>query len=79
MMQSVMMQACIRKNFAHAAGSLASQSHEERSPSTSGIALQRLLLDVFQRDVSKFREYCLDVEEWATGVEFLDQARETYK
>ena len=30
-------------------------------------------MEVFQKDVKKFREYCLDVEEFAEGVSFLDQ------
>lgn len=43
------------------------------SRNTGSVAFQRLLLEVFQKDVSKFREYCLDVEEFSEAVAFLDQ------
>lgn len=29
--------------------------------------------EVFSKDVSKLREYCRDVDEWADAVNFLDE------
>ena len=56
------------------AGSLAqTDAAGDANSSTGAVAFQRLLLEVFKKDINKFREYCLDVEEFAEGVAFLDE------
>jgi hypothetical protein len=38
----------------------------------SAVAFQRLLLEVFDKDIAQFKEYCSDINEWADAVSFLD-------
>jgi hypothetical protein len=55
-------------------GALAkAEAEAEPSASASGVTFQRLLLEVYDKDVRMFREYCRDVEEWQPAVHFLDE------
>lgn len=39
----------------------------------TGAGFQRLLLEVFNKDIDGFKQYCMDVEEWAEAIEFLNE------
>lgn len=48
------------------------QSEEQAGVAMSGAGFQRLLLEVFRKDIDGFKQYCMDVEEWGEAVDFLD-------
>lgn len=61
--------------YAWLAGALATETEQEESEKKAavmgGAGFQRLLLEVFNKDMDAFKEYCMDVEEWADAVDFL--------
>lgn len=58
--------------FAGALAAEKEQSEEQARVAMSGAGFQRLLLEVFSKDIDGFKQYCMDVEEWGEAVEFLD-------
>lgn len=44
------------------------------STATETASVQRLLVEVFSNNALAFRDYALDIEDWAPAVEFLDAA-----
>lgn len=61
--------------YAWLAGALATETEQEDSEKKAavmgGAGFQRLLLEVFNKDMDAFKEYCMDVEEWTDAVDFL--------
>ena len=53
-------------------GSLSTEAGSGGLPVADGTSVSRLLLEVFSRDTNKFRQYCLQCDEWADAVGFLD-------
>ena len=55
------------------AGSLATEDGSGSSRPGDAYSFQRLVTEVFSRDIGKLREYCADIDEWADAVNFLDE------
>eukprot|EP00892_Ulva_mutabilis_P000217 jgi/Ulvmu1/10196/UM006_0152.1 len=46
-------------------------SGQQAAAVMGGAGFQRLLLEVFNKDMDAFKEYCMEVEEWADAVTFF--------